>query len=131
MLLDDDGPGRQMAGELRKGLYAEAPERLLSVSTFTGMAGSEIEDLFPLPFMAEVVDRWQRSLDEPFTDVAVAGKPVVDQIEAWMGKHGVNPDKGWKVELAKRLKRLALDRGIGAFDDDHIRQWVELFRAFG
>ena len=120
-----------MARELKSGLYVEAPERLLSVGTFTGMAGSEIEDLFPLPFMAEVVDRWQRSPDEPFADVAVAGKPVIDQIEAWMRKHGLKPEKGWKVELAKRLKRLALDRGIQAFDDDHVRRWIELFGAFG
>jgi len=130
MLLDDDGPGRQMAGELKKDLYAAAPERVLSIAAFTGIAGSEIEDLYPLPFMAEVVDRWQREPDEPFAYVAVAGKPVVGQIEAWMEKHGLKPERGWKVELAKRLKRLALDRGIQAFGDEYVGRWVKLFGAF-
>lgn len=131
MLLDDDGPGRQMATELKRGLYVDAPDRVLSVATFTGIAGSEIEDLFPLPFMAEVVDRWQRGPDEAFADIAIAGKPVVGQIEAWTEKHGVKLERGWKVDLAKRLKRQALDRGIQAFDEHCVGRWIELFRVFG
>lgn len=129
VLLDSDAMGRKMAAELKTSLYQGGEDRVLEVGTYVGFADAEIEDLIPAAFMASVVDRWHRvsDPDDEFAAVAEAGKPIVPQIEAWAAKQGIALEKGWKVEVAKRVKQLALARGIEAFDADTQAKWVALF----
>lgn len=130
VLLDGDAMGLRMAKELQAGLYVDAKEKISTVDSFTGMPGSEIEDLFPSEFMARVVDRWQRDPDEQFSDVVKSGLPIVPQIEAWAAKHGISLELGWKVEISKRAKQMALDRGLNQFDAAVVERWTALFSAF-
>jgi len=130
VLLDGDVMGLRMAKELQSGLYQTAKERVLTVDQFTGLAASEIEDLFPTDFFARAVDRWQRGPEEEFSDVARTGEPIIPQVEAWAARHGVSLGSGWKVELARRVKQTALDRGISQFDEPTVAVWVKLFQAF-
>lgn len=131
LLLDGDETGKRMARELQSSLYVDAKERVLCTDTFTQIENSEIEDLIPATFFAQVIDRWERTPDEPFSDVVTTGQPLVGQVEEWAKKHGVILSVGWKVEVAKRTKQLALTRGVGAFDDPTIAKWTHLFEAFG
>lgn len=129
VLLDSDTVGRKMANELKSSLYQGGQDRVLEVETFVGFGDSEIEDLIPAPFLADIVDRWQRMSDpeDEFAPIVEVGKPIVPQIEAWAAKHGITLEKGWKVEIAKRFKQLALTRGIEAFDAATQAKWVALF----
>ena len=129
VLLDGDGPGRRMAKELADGLYGEEIDKILCTDEFTGVKGSEVEDLLPVEFLASVVDRWQRGSDEWFSDVAKAGKPVIPQIEAWAQKQGFELPKFWKVELAKLAKQRALTVGLEQFEEGTLEKWQRLFRA--
>lgn len=99
------------------------------MQTFVAFGEAEIEDLIPPTFLADIVDRWQRMSDpeDEFSLALQAGKPIVPQIEAWAAKHGLTLEKGWKVEIAKRFKQLALTRGIEAFDEAVLAKWVTLF----
>ena len=130
MLLDGDEPGKRMARELRSGLYTDAKNKILCIDDFTGLEKSEIEDLIPADFFAQVVDRLERTPEKPFADVVNAGEPLVGQVEDWAKKQGVTLPEGWKVEVEKRTKQRALTRGIGAFEDVTIEKWVKLFEAF-
>ncbi|SNB79806.1 AAA domain-containing protein, putative AbiEii toxin, Type IV TA system [Arboricoccus pini] len=129
VLLDSDSVGRKMANELKSSLYQDGQDRVLEVQTFVGFPESEIEDLIPAAFLADIVDRWQRMSDpeDEFAPSLQARKPIVPQIEAWAEKHGIALEKGWKVEIAKRFKSLALTRGIEAFDAEMQGKWVTLF----
>ena len=131
VLLDSDSTGRKMANELKSSLYQDGQDRVLEVQTFVGFPDAEIEDLIPGPFLADIVDRWQRMSDpeDEFAPALQAGKPVVPQIEAWAEKHKITLEKGWKVEIAKRFKSLALSRGIEAIDADMQVKWVKLFET--
>ena len=60
VLLDGDAPGRHAAKQLSEGLYAADKEKILNTDDFVGFDQSEIEDLFPVQFLATVMDRWQR-----------------------------------------------------------------------
>jgi hypothetical protein len=126
VLLDGDTMGKKMATEMRSGLYEEAPARVLTIDQFTGMDGTEVEDLFPASFIATIFDRWQRPEDS-FLDAVQEAKPIVGQIEEWSKTHGVSLEQGWKVELAKRVKQQALSRGIDAIDAATVEKWVKLF----
>jgi len=130
-LFDSDAQGRATAEALRNGLYAGDPGLVLEVESFTGMAGSEVEDLIPQEIIVRALDRWQRAAEAPFADEVQAGKPVVPQMNAWAKKHGISlPVPGWKVELAKRVKQQLLADGPNAIAEDVLNRWIKLFEAF-
>ena len=128
MILSGSETGKRTAEELKLGLYQVAPERVLSTDAYAGFAGSEVEDVLPVSFFAQVIDRWERNTEIPFVDVVVAGKPLAGQVEVWAKTQGVTLRDGWKVEVAKRTKELALKKGISAFDHATVARWTKLFQ---
>ncbi|SOE63166.1 AAA ATPase domain-containing protein [Burkholderia sp. D7] len=131
MLLDGDDAGERMAKDMQNGLYQEAKDRVLTTDKYVGFAGSEIEDLFPPAFFADAIDRWERRPETAFSDVLVAGRPVVPQIEAWAAAQGVTLVDGWKVEVSREVKRRALAAGVKKFDEDTLGRWSQLFNDLG
>ena len=127
VLLDGDTSGTRMAKELAGGLYAGETGKILSIDDFAGFRESEVEDLFPVEFLAQVVDRWQRRPEVLFSDGVKKGRPVVPQIQEWADSQKLELPDFWKVELAKRAKQRALDIGLAHFDDETIERWQRLF----
>lgn len=130
MLLDSDKPGRSMAGTLRRELYVEHPERVLELADVAGIEEAEIEDMFPARFLAEELDRMERTPEVPLTDAIKDGKPFVGQVEDWATLQGLVINPHWKVELAIRAKKRALRVGLNHFESDTIDRWVMLFESF-
>ncbi|HEV2222075.1 MAG TPA: hypothetical protein VGR84_03645 [Candidatus Acidoferrales bacterium] len=130
-LFDSDTQGKNTAQSLRNGLYAGEPNLILEIESFTGVAGSEIEDLIPAEVIARELDRWLRSPDVPFAEEMQSGSPIVPQIEAWAMRHKVElPKPGWKVELAKRVKQRMLAEGPEVLSSEVLAKWEKLFAAF-
>ena len=128
VLLDSDDPGKRMAKELKSSLYAEAQDKILDVAMYTGIDGSEIEDLIPVDLMCSSVDKWQRGPEEAFVDACRPGVPVIDQIEVWAAAHNiVLASPAWKVELAKRVKQSLLAKQADTIPQTYLRKWEELF----
>jgi hypothetical protein len=76
------------------------------------------------------LDRWQRGTDVPFGDEYKPGGPIVPQIEAWATRHNVALQKpGWKVELAKRVKKKLLDGGVATLPASVVEKWAKLFET--
>lgn len=130
MLLDGDDAGRRTAMDMKNGLYREAKQRILSTDDFSSVQNSEIEDLFPAAFLADVIDRWERRSDTAFSDVVDEKKPIVPQIELWAVSQGIALPEGWKVEVSREAKKRALAQGAGKFDDEVLARWTRLFAAF-
>ncbi|MEH2513493.1 energy-coupling factor transporter ATP-binding protein EcfA2 [Nitrobacteraceae bacterium AZCC 1564] len=130
VLLDGDGPGKRMAGELTSGPYASDKKKVISIADFVGFDLAEIEDLFPPKFLADEIDRLERSPEERLSDTIRDGEPFVGQVQAWAAKQKVSLPPYWKVELAKRAKQRALTVGAAKFNDAVIERWVNLFNAF-
>jgi energy-coupling factor transporter ATP-binding protein EcfA2 len=129
MLLDGDAMGLKMQVELKTSLYVEKKEAILNMDDFVGFTGAEGEDLFPPDLLADVIDRWLRP-ESDFVDALVTGKPIVPQIEAWAKQNNVSLEEGWKVELAKRVKARALEKGIDAIPIPYRANWKKLFETF-
>ncbi|SEP39630.1 AAA family ATPase [Nitrosovibrio sp. Nv6] len=128
ILLGSNETAKQVSEELKSGLYNAAEEKILSTDTYAGFTGSEVEDLIPASFFAQVIDRWERNTEIPFADVVASGKPLVGQVEAWAETQDVALSDGWRVEVAKRSKEQALKRGASAFDHATIGRWARLFQ---
>ncbi len=130
MLLDGDETGRKIALDMKNGLYQEAKQRILSTDDFASVKNSEIEDLFPPAFLADVVDRWERRSDTAFSDVVDGQKPIVPQIESWANSQGIVLPEGWKVDVAREAKKRALSQGTAKLDGELLDRWTKLFVAF-
>ncbi len=129
-LFDSDTTGKETAKQLTSSLYVDAKERVLEVATFTGLDGSEIEDLIPPDVLAQVVDRWQRGPELGFADTFQHGKPAIPQIEAWAKSNGTKlSSPAWKVELAKRVKQALLAKNARPLPAEYIVMWEKLFGA--
>lgn len=128
ILLHGAASGQQISQELKAGLYSGAEEKILSTDSYVGVSGSEVEDLIPAAFFAQVIDRWERNTEIPFADVVRNGTPLVGQVEAWAETQSVPLREGWKMEVAKRIKELAIKKGVSAFDPGTIARWGKLFQ---
>lgn len=128
VLLDGDGPGKRLGLQLRSGIYARNPERLLSVDEFAGMEGAEIEDIIPMAIIAPEVRRIVRGGDTDFDEVATEGVPIVGQIEQYAASAAIALEQGWKVDLARRVKARLLRRGVSTIHPDTLDRWTKLFK---
>ena len=135
VIVDADKPGIDKCVNLRKIVYQTEQKRVTTTEEIIGVAGSEIEDLFPPKLFADVVGRFFRTIgyteEEEFRDVLVPG-PIVPQIEAFAKKHNIVLVKpGWKVEVAKLAKsRWTKMDDPFAGDKSYVDAWQKLLANF-
>ena len=127
-LFDGDPVGLETLKNLKTSLYAEAPEKLLSITDFVNLPNAEIEDLFPAELIVKGVDGVFRTADNPFADAYKPGEIIVPQIEAWAKSSGIRLELGWKVDVAKRVKQRILS-GI-TIEEKTVELWQKLFDRF-
>jgi hypothetical protein len=130
VLLDGDADGAAMADALRSDIYRDVPDRVLDVADLTGIKGASIEDLFPARFLAEEMDRIERTAELRLFDIVQRDTPFVAQVDAWVAEQGLKPGTDWREALALRAKRRALQVGVDGFDKDVLARWVEVFGRF-
>lgn len=133
VLLDGDGPGLSSARKLRDSIFESSPDHVVLVSEVIGLVGAEIEDLFSVDFLADIVTRMlprPADLEEDFSDIVQPGIPIVSQIETYASSNGIELQKGWKVELAQRTKiQLLKGRAAKSIADDCLEVWTNLFES--
>lgn len=130
IFLDGDGAGVAFSKSAKSTLYAGSEDRIKLVTDFLDIEGAEIEDLFPSEFLAPVVDRVWRISDRPFQDSIKEGQSIVPQIEAWATEEEIELTHGWKVDLAREAKRVALARSLSSFDENTLATWQKIFEWF-
>lgn len=132
VVLDSDNAGLTLAKQLQSDFYASQKGRVLNVGEMLdGLAGAEIEDLLPKQLIADVFSREYRANEVEFSDIFNPNECIVPQMEAFASKHGIVLLEGWKVDLAKAVKRriLAVPAVLEKAVDLH-PTWVKLFEVF-
>jgi AAA ATPase-like protein len=132
--LDSDEAGLKMAGELRRGLYKSAQDRVLLVGDFITVPDAEVEDLFPQEFIARLMTRYLQRVaaiqDDDFDEAVESGKPVIPQMEAYVKKNGITLPESWKVDIAKQLKESLLKNSTPVDGHVCIDAWKALFGKY-
>lgn len=129
VLLDNDAAGRDLARKLWSGLYAGDKQKVVLFSR-DGMNDTELEDLWPTSFLAEVANKFVHGPDEDFSDQVQPNLPFCNQVETFSKKHGITLEEGWKVELAKNAKtRLLRNPAAIPPESAEARQWLDLFNS--
>lgn len=134
VVLDSDTAGEGLAKALSTGLYQGAGDRIVGIGDLVGLADAEIEDLFPLAFLAREVSRYlprPSGHEDEFEDVVVTGQPIAPQVEAYAAASGIELEEGWKVEVAKRVKARLIaatpEHDPMEGEDAAVERWVTLF----
>lgn len=127
VVLDADSSGRDFAQKLTTGLYKGMEDRVISIGEYCAFPDAEIEDLFPLSFLAKVANKFLRGPDEDFQDVAIEGEPIVRQIEKFSKDNDIRLLPGWKVEIAAQAKSRLLREDLLRSEPETQERWVSLF----
>ena len=131
VLLDADTNGCSTAKSLRTNLYKGFEHRVLLTDEFVGFPNSEIEDIFPTGFLADVLTKYLRGPEEDFSEVVIDGQPIIPQVEAYAEKYEIVLTSGWKVDVAKLVKnRLLRAPNQISHEDDVVNIWRSLFGKF-
>lgn len=129
VILDSDKSGQDAKNKLKSSLYTKEDKRLLEVGPYTELVNSEVEDLIPFSIMEKQVDRLFREVeDAEFADDYDNTVPIVPQIEKFANEHDVDLEHGWKVVLAKSIKR-QMEKKIEV-EKSVVDKWAKLFNAF-
>lgn len=131
VLVDSDEAGLSMLNNLKSTFYTHQSHKLLEVSNFTRNAGSEIEDMFPVDLICNEFSRLYPTAED-IQDHYQAGRSITTECEKFARSQGLQLPTGWKVELAKKVKK-KLESGRDPFADsqDLTAQWTKLFESFG
>jgi predicted ATP-dependent endonuclease of OLD family len=128
VILDSDKPGLEKQKQLANGMYSDAKEKILSISTFIGDGEYEIEDLMPDEELARAFSRLYRrvSSDEDFDYTYKKDEPIVNQMESYVKENGYKLEDGWKVDLAKECQRNS-ERVLEKTTNALKSKWIMLF----
>ncbi|PWR04558.1 OLD family endonuclease [Meridianimarinicoccus roseus] len=127
VLLDGDEAGQAAAQALRDGIYAADADRVLDIAALVDMDGAAIEDLFPRAFLAEEMDRIERTPEVRLLDIVKPDRPFAPQVADWAASQGLTLGAHWQTDLSLRVKRRALQLGPNGFDDAVLDGWAAVF----
>ncbi len=126
VMLGGDAQALAMGAELRAGLYAGTPGRVLDLGALIGLPGAQVEDLLPPAFLADQLDRIERRPEVRLGDVLAHGLPFLPQVEDWAEAQGIALPADWRLTLARRARDAALAMGPQGFDAAVRDRWARL-----
>lgn len=128
IILDSDKSGSDAKNKLAGGLYKGQDNLLINVGDFIPVEQSEVEDIFPIILMERYLNKMFRDVDdEIFLDFYDNQIPIVNQIQGFAGKHNVQLENGWKVELARNVKQQLLKAKPEIIPLDVVECWENIF----
>lgn len=130
VLLDGDAAGLQAKQQLEDSLY-QGREALIYVATdFIDIENGEVEDFVDSALVAKVVGREFRG-QEDFEDIYDPTKALVPQVKKYCESEGIIPQKGWKVDVARAVKRkMLLPAYLENVSDELLERWLKLIQAW-
>lgn len=130
IVVDSDASGLDLKKKLINGIYKQIPNRIIEMQTICGIEQSEVEDLMPVEFLADIITRYIREPEEAFSEIVVKGQPIVPQVEQYAEKYGIELSVGWKPDVA-RLAKMRLQRDNTVTDNSNcVTMWKKLFDRF-
>ena len=99
------------------------------IKNFVGIENAEIEDLFPEEILERPIERIINDRDFRFKDEFDNRKPIISQIEEWAKNYSIILDQGYKVELAKDIKRdLTTGNRSTIIPAEYEEKWISLLK---
>lgn len=131
VLIDSDKSGKGMKDSLLKDLYKDVPESIIEIEDILNLEQAEVEDLIPYELMNRFITKLSRGTDEYFDDTYDKCKALLPQLELFFKSNNIDLIKGWKVDLAKDVKKnLLSSNGAKHINTEVEKRWTQLFERF-
>ncbi len=131
VLMDSDNQGRSTKSALLSNLYSGRESHVHEVGDYIPIENAEVEDFTDTTLVARVASRMFRGGEDDFEDVFDPVKPVVPQIVNYCKSEKIELVQGWKVDLARQVKRRMLKSAYSdAIDDSLLHRWQSLFDSW-
>ena len=87
-----------------------------------------MEDIIPFDLQKRSIDKlFNKVEDVYFEDDYQVEVSLVYQVEQFVQNYGLELPKGWKVDVAKDVKRQISKRKKADIDNSYIDKWKQLF----
>lgn len=130
VLLDSDKSGKGQKTSLLKDLYKDFPSRIVEIDEIVQLEQAEVEDLIPIALIERHVSKLSRGIDEEFIDLYDETKALLPQVERYFIENDIRLEKGWKVDLARSIKRDILNPKKARHIGEEIEGfWTKLFKS--
>ena len=131
VILDSDVSGKGAKNKLLSSLYKGSEGKIIEISEFVKKENSEIEDIIPYKYQKRSIDRlFNKVEDIYFEDKYNQEKSIVNQVEEFAKQNNVELPKGWKVDVAKDVKKQLSAFKKSDIEQEYIDIWKKLFAKF-
>ena len=131
VILDSDVSGEGAKNKLLSSLYKGSEGKIIEISEFIKKENSEIEDIIPYKYQKRSIDRlFNKVEDIYFEDKYNQEKSIVNQVEEFAKQNNVELPKGWKVDVAKDVKKQLSAFKKSDIEQEYIDIWKKLFAKF-
>lgn len=127
ILLDGDSQGIQAQQQLGETLFSGREEKISLVTEYFDLAAAEVEDFSDLKLVLAAANREFRG-EEDFEDKYDDNKPIIPQIIEYCETEGIDLHKGWKVDIARKVKqKMSLPSYMNQVDQALLDRWKAAF----
>lgn len=128
VIIDSDKSGEDVRKKLVSNLYNGSEKRIIEIKEFSDVTNCEVEDIIPIELQKRSIDKlFHKAEDAYFEDDYQAGISLVNQVEQFAQNHALELPKGWKVDVAKDVKKQISMRKKVDIDSSYIDKWKKLF----
>lgn len=131
VILDSDVSGEGAKNKLLSSLYKGSEDKIIEISEFVTKENAEIEDIIPYKYQKRSIDRlFNKVEDVYFEDKYNQEKSIVNQVEEFAKENNIELPKGWKVDVAKDVKKQLSTLKKADIEQDYIDIWKKIFAKF-
>jgi hypothetical protein len=128
VVVDADKSGEDAKKKLSGALYKGNEKKIIDIGIFTSKENAEIEDIIPFRYQKRSINRLFNKLEDVyFEDIYDPQKGLVNQVEYFAENNNIELPKGWKVDVAKDVKRQIKTMKKTDVEDEYVQIWKKLF----
>lgn len=128
VIIDSDKSGEDAKKKLTSSLYKGNEKKIIDIKEFSNVENPEVEDIIPFKLQSRSISRLFNKLEDVyFEDAHEADKSLVSQVEFFAEKNNIELPKGWKVDVAKDVKKQMKKLKKGDVEEKYIQTWKMLF----
>lgn len=128
VIIDSDKSGQDARKKLISSLYQGNEKKIIEVKEFTSKDNAEVEDIIPFKFQARSINKlFSKVEDSYFEEVYVSDNALVSQVESFATENDVELSKGWKVDVAKDVKKQMSGVKKDDVEEEYVTAWKNIY----
>lgn len=128
IIIDSDKSGKGFKESIKKELYKDFGDKIIEIEDLVDIPFGEVEDLIPIELLERRLNNIIGRTEDDFIDSYDSSKAIIPQIEQFCINNQVDLPKGWKVDLARNVKKDILNpKSSRCISQDIEDVWKALF----